>query len=125
MGLEMNDRELMQQRKKIWCSYHIPGCSNLHRLKIDAVFISAANSWEHEAAKTYVCWCLKKKGMKFITEAVSNKTNDRHDIVCLDDGYIYEVETDKKRAKRFEGLQGIIVVKLFENPNIPALVGIA
>lgn len=110
----MNERELMLQRKRVYNSYHISGCSNLHRVKKNAVFLSVANSLEHELAKCNVCYELKKRGYEFLTEAVDNKSGLRRDIVSLDDGRVYEVETDERRAKRFDGDSNVVVIKLWE-----------
>lgn len=118
----MNQADLMRTRKTIWYK-HNPDANKLHRCKVDGFNFNVSNSIEHETAKFHVCFYLRKSGRKFISEAYSNLTGDRHDVVCLDDGYIYEVETDPKRAKRFDGRPGIVVVKLWETPNIAALVG--
>jgi len=97
-----NQIELSMQRKKTWRMYHIPGTGNLNTLKINAIFISAANSLEHEMEKFKVCYSLKKEGKDFITEAELNKnsrvdTGIRRDVVCLDDGSVWEFETEKKK----------------------------
>ena len=107
----MNKKELALKRRKVWYSYHIPGMGNLDRLKMNVVFLSAANSWEHEMKKCEICYNLLKEGKKFLTEAELNKKVDgkkvRRDVVCLDDGgdvgYVYEIETTPERAVRFLG----------------------
>ena len=85
------------------------------------MFIHKPNSLQHELAKMEVCYWLKKLGCSFITEATSNSSGQRHDIVCLDTGQIFECEISPQRAKRFEGTD-IIVIKLWENPNIKEIV---
>lgn len=97
--------------------YHIKGNTNIMRQKIDAIFISSANSLEHEQAKLRVCWLLKKAGHHFITEAERNRKKDEArvivDIVDLNTGEEYEIESDKQRAKEFEGTP-VNVIKIFE-----------
>ena len=111
----MNKKELMLKRTEIWKKFHTPGCQNFCKRKRNAVFISPANSIEHEVGKLKVCYELRKKGQQFITEAVENATGFRRDVVSLDTGIIYEVETDPKRALRFKGQEGNIrVIKLWE-----------
>ena len=105
----MNEKQKLQRRKEIWHKYHVPGCSNLHSLKINAIFISTANSLKHELKKTEVCYKIKKKGNNFITEAERKKR--RVDVVDIDTGTEYEIETDKRRAKRFEKEKGVVVIK--------------
>ena len=103
----MNKKELKDRIRKNWYSYHSPGCSNLYRRKINAIFFNPANSLEHELAKAKVCYEIQKSGGKFLTEAVRNKKVDgkerRPDIVDLATGIEFEIETDPKRAARFEG----------------------
>ena len=111
----MNKKEKILNRKKNWCKYHVQSCSNLHRLKIDAIFISTANSLEHELKKLEVCYEIKKKGHSFITEAErckldENKKKRRVDVVDIDSGEEYEIETDPKRAERFKGEKKVNVV---------------
>lgn len=116
-------KEISITRRENWVKYHIPGCSAIHRVKVDAINISAANSLAHEMAKCEVCYHLKKLGKKFITEAVHNRTGLRHDVVCLDDDIKYEIETNKHRAKRFKAITDIKVIELWnETLNIRALV---
>jgi cellulose biosynthesis protein BcsQ len=79
----------------------------------NAIFLSPSNSEEHEMEKCRQCYEILKKGMKFITEAVDNHTKERADIVVLDTGERIEIETDKNRAKRFEGTD-ITVIKMWE-----------
>jgi len=97
-------RILTKEEKKIWKSYHIPGMGNLNSVKLDAIFISTANSLRHEMQKTILCYGLKMKNHRFITEAEKSikGTKYRRDIVDLTDNTIYEIETDPKRAERFK-----------------------
>ena len=94
---------MKDQKYLNWCKYHISGCSPIHRIKRNVVSISVANSLKHELAKTKKCYELRKQGFEFITEAVENNSGLRRDVVCLDNNEIYEIETSKQRAKRFEG----------------------
>jgi len=110
---------LTLEEKKRWKSYHIPGMGNLNSVKLDAIFISAANSFKHEAEKFRICYELKCKGHRFITEAEKSikGVKYRRDVVDLTEGLIYEVETDPKRAARFSvdpESKDIKVVKLWE-----------
>ncbi len=107
---QMNKKDLTIQRKNILKSYHITGCQNYVKRPKNAVYLSAANSWKHECLKAKICWELLKEKKQFITEGVSNRSGLRHDIICLDDGVIFEVETDKRRAARFKGMEGVVVV---------------
>ena len=96
--------------------------TNLHRVKKNAIFISAANTWEHELGKFRVCYNLKEMGHNFLTEAECsiNKVRYRRDVVDLTDGRIYEIETDPKRAERFikdPEYSKIIIIKLWSDKN--------
>ena len=113
----MNKKEIRAKIRHNWYKFHVPGCSNLHRIKRNAVFISPANSLAHEIAKLKVCYELRKTGCDFITEAVENKTGLRRDVVDLTSGIIFEIETDKKRASRFLLDPRVRVIKLWENKN--------
>jgi uncharacterized protein (UPF0179 family) len=91
------------------------------RIKKNAVFLSAANGFDHEMKKAEICYGLKKKGHEFITEAERNRKRDearvKVDIVDLDDGMEYEIETTKYRAKDLlidEKNRNVTVVKLWE-----------
>ena len=123
----MNKKELMMKRRKVWYQYHIPGMGNLNRIKINAIFLSAANSWKHEKRKCKICYGLLKEGKQFITEAELNKKVNgkkvKRDVVCLDDGgevgHVYEIETTPERAVRFIG-QGVEITPVgwdFKNPK--------
>jgi len=114
----MNRKEKLLKRNGNWRLYHTPGMPNYAKRKRNCVFISPANSWEHEKTKCLLAYMLRQRKHDYITEAVSNKTGERHDLIDLDTGWIYEVETDKKRAGRFKNRDEIIVVKLWEGKKI-------
>lgn len=106
--------------KKHYSLYHTPGCPYYVKRPKNAVFISPANSLEHEVAKLKVCYELRQNKCNFITEAVRNHKDEngkerRVDIVNLNTGDEIEIETDPKRAVRFEKEKGVVVVKLWEN----------
>jgi len=114
----MNKKQLKLKELSIWKKFHITGCQNYVRRPKNVLVIHKGNSYAHEKAKFDVCWKLLKNNSKFITEAVHNKTNLRHDVVDITNGIIYEVETDPKRAERFKALAKdyefeIVVVKLW------------
>lgn len=111
----MNQKDIIANRRETWFAYHLPGGSNLNRVKKNAVFVSAANKKDdyiHEFCKAAVAITLKRLGKDFICECVNNRSNLRHDLVCLDSGNIWEIETESTRAKRFEQINNkkIIVV---------------
>ena len=99
----MNKRDKIMSEKAIYNAYHIPGMSNLHRVKKNAIMISTANSYEHELEKFNICYKLKGQYHNFITEAEKsiNGVKYRRDVVDITTGEVYEVETDPKRAERF------------------------
>jgi len=97
--------------------YHCPGGQNYIKRAKNAVFISSANTLQHEMAKLETGWLLKKEGMDFITECVSNKDNRRVDLVILDTGDEVEFETTKARAARFKDME-VILVKLWEKKPV-------
>lgn len=96
--------KLTKQEKELWNKYKTPGCSNLHRRKINAIFISPNNSKEHEMAKCSICYDLQADGKKYITEAAETaKTNLRRDIINLTDQEIIEIDNSaSKRGRRHE-----------------------
>ena len=112
----MNKTDQTIKKSEIYKKYHIPGCHNYMKRPKNAVFISPGNSLEHEQLKLKTCYELRKEGIDFITEACRNNKDDngkirRVDIVNLNTGDEIEIETTKKRAKRFEGEPGVIVIK--------------
>ena len=112
----MNNKDKIATQTKVWHSYHVPGMGNYTTRPKNAIFLSPANSLEHEMAKCRMCYKLLKDGLKFVTEAVDNKTQERADIVVLDSGERIEIETDPKRAERFKGTD-ITVIKLWEDTH--------
>lgn len=106
----MNQRELNIRRKQNWYKYKTPGCSNLHRRKINAIFLNPTNSKKHELGKCEVCYDLQAKGHKFITEAATCKGDRRVDVVDIDNGEQIEIETDPKRAARFANMDVTVIM---------------
>lgn len=94
-----------------WRRYHVPGCSDLHRLKVNTVVISAANSEAHELEKCRQAHKLLVAGHKFITEAVDGQSEKRRDLVDLTTGEVFEVESVLSgRSKRHGASEGVRVV---------------
>ena len=118
----MNRKELIQFRMKVWTAYHAPGNPHYCKRKRNAVFISPANSLEHEVGKLIVCYVLREKGRDFISEAVSNSTGLRHDVVDLDYNMKWEVEKTSKRAERFKGVKDVIVLPLWKLEGLSEIV---
>lgn len=99
----------------MWKKYRTPGCSNLHRLKVNALMISSANSEAHEMRKAQVAYLIKKNKGNFISEAEKcsiepDGSRRRVDIVNLTNGIEYEIETTPERAARFNGMKNVIVI---------------
>jgi len=105
--------------KEIWSRYHTPGMSNFCKRPKNAVFISPSNGPEHEMLKHKTCYQFRKEKIDYITEAIRN-TKDKNgkfrrvDIVNINNGDEIEIEMTPKRAKRFEGEKGVIVIKGWE-----------
>lgn len=100
-------------------SYHTPSCNAYVKRAKNAIYLNPTNSWEHEMAKCRACYELRSTSSNFITEAVRNAKDAegkhrRIDIVDLTTGYEIEIETDPKRAKRFDGEENVIVIKLWK-----------
>jgi len=115
----MNKKEVNKRIKEVYNKYHLPGCSNLHKRKINACFFSPANSLKHELLKAKTCYEILSNGGKFITEACRNRKDDngkirRVDIVDLSANIEFEIELNPKRAERFKGEEGVIVIKGWE-----------
>jgi hypothetical protein len=113
----MNIRETIRK-------YHCPGSANMTKRAKNAIYITPTNSYEHEKAKFDVCYELKKIGHDFITEATDNRSGLRRDIVDLNNGFIWEIETDPKRAERFNEdpeKDKIKVIKLWLDKEIKEL----
>lgn len=115
----VSKRDKAIKRMITYKQYHIPSCANYMKRPKNAIYISTANSIEHERAKVDLCYELKEQDKYYITEAVRNEKDEkgkerRVDVVCLDDGTEYEIETDPKRARRFEGQDNVVVIKLWK-----------
>ena len=102
-------KQLTEDELKNWRRFHIPGCSRIHTIKIDAIFISTANSLTHELKKSEICYNIKKEGHHFITEAATG--DQRHDVVDITNAEIYEIETTEARARRHPKNINVIMVK--------------
>ena len=105
----MNQKDLMFKRKKVRDGFHRPGSTKETKCVINHVAMRP-NSWGHEQAKALKCWELMKEGKQFITEAKCRFTGLVRDVVCLDDGISYEIETDPVRAQRFRELPNTEVI---------------
>ncbi len=115
----MNKKDRIIKKTEVWKSYHIPSMPNYMRRPKNAIFISSANSYEHELLKFKTCYEFRKEGIDFVCEAVRNKKDAkghvrRVDIVNLNTGDEIEIEMTEKRAKRFEGEEGVVVIKGWE-----------
>ena len=114
----MNKLEQNKAERSNISKYHTPSCANYIKRAKNAIFINPSNSLEHEMAKLKECYLLRQLGISFITEAVRNKKvkgkERRVDVVNLATGEEIEIETDPKRAARFDGEEGVRVVKLWE-----------
>lgn len=51
-------------------------------------------SYEHAKKKFELCWELIQQGYTPVTEAKSKKGERRYDIIVLETGNIYEIESD-------------------------------
>ena len=107
-------KRLTPHERMRWTQYHIPGTSNINRVKVNAVFLRSGNTLKHEMAKCRKAYDLIKKGHLILTEAQENKTGFIRDLVDLSEGTIYEFETNPKRAERFKGQDNVYVVKLWK-----------
>jgi hypothetical protein len=96
----MNQKELMWKKSGNYKKYHVPGCTEETRRPKNAIYIRPGNSIKHEVGKLEICHRLQSAGHDFITEAKENESGLVRDVVDLDTGQIYEVETDVKRAAR-------------------------
>ena len=116
----MNKKQKLLKEKEVYSSYHIPSMPHYMKRPKCAIYINPSNSLEHEILKLKTCYDLQSNGSKYITEAMRNtkdkKGKDRRvDIVDISSGKEFEVEMEKRRAKRFEGEKGVIVIKGWEN----------
>ena len=87
----MNKKQQFIAKKQVLRQYHLPG--SLPRVKptVNVVYLSAANTILYELYKAKICHLLRCGGKDFITEAVDVNSGKRRDIVCINDGEIYEV----------------------------------
>ncbi len=104
--------------KEIEKNYGINGTSRFAKRKWNVIQPLPQNSWKHECAKFYVAYLLRKAGKVFIAEALSKKTGEIHDIVCLDDDLPIEIETTEKRGKRFYGRRDVLLVPLWKMEKV-------
>jgi len=104
-------RKLTKEERKNWLKYKIPGCSNLHRVKCNAIHLSVANSIEHEMAKCKMAYELMKDDHLILTEAHEISTDLRRDLVDITFDEIYEFETDKKRSERHPKNINVVMVE--------------
>jgi len=86
----MNKQEEQYIINRVKQLYKTPQTANTQR-PTNAIYLNPTNTLEHELSKMLYCYHLLKHKKKFITEAVNKKTNERHDIVCLNDNKIFEV----------------------------------
>src|SRR3990172_13024942 len=98
--------------------FHIRGCGNLNRIKVNAVSFRRESRKEHEIRKAEIFYDLLAIGHNFITEAERNMKRSEArvavDIVDLTTGDEYEVETSKSRSKGLisEGKSIVSMVKM-------------
>ncbi len=59
--------------------------------QINAIHLNPANTLIHEITKCKKCYELLRNNKMFITEAVNQETNERHDIVCLSNNQVIEI----------------------------------
>jgi len=82
----MNKIELAKRRNDIARLFQ-----HSSTIKRNCIRINTGSTYDHELEKFKICWELQKEGMHFLTEAVFERTGDRADIVCLDEGICYEI----------------------------------
>jgi len=69
----MNKLELKTERETTWKSYHVPSMPNYTKLKKNAVFLAANNTYKHEISKALGALMLIKHGdIKFTNELISS-----------------------------------------------------
>jgi hypothetical protein len=76
-------KKLSKEENKLYRKYHYPHCGNLSSVKVGAIFLSKANTVEHERKKFEICWDLLEQGNKFITEAERKATDEERDVFKL------------------------------------------
>lgn len=97
----MNAKSRAAEIETNWKKYHVSSMPNYAHPKKNVIQLFRNNTKAHEMMKSEVCWDLLQDNKTFVTEAVETATNLRRDVVELDTGLIYEIETDPARAKRF------------------------
>lgn len=119
----MNKQQEWINQKQTENKYTVHGATRHSKRKRNVINLNAGNTDDHEMEKTRISLQILRNGHEFITEAKNKQTGFIHDVVDLNNGTIYEVETTEKRAKRFEEIQksynvDINVIKLWN--TIPA-----
>jgi len=109
-----NSNILSKSELKVYRRYHSPKGLYFKR-EVNIVHKSDAESNAHKNKKKKICQELKLRNHKFITEAVRNYKDRngvlrRVDIVDLTCDIEIEIETQKSRAKRFLGEEGVMIV---------------
>ena len=118
-----------KKERKNYHSYHIQGCSQIHTVKSNVIFLNNHNTVLHELGKCLGAIMVHKFGdlkfspetvgalrvineevgklnlvkceSNFITEAVPNEDKSRRvDLVGLRDNVRFEFETDAKNIKK-------------------------
>jgi len=118
----VNKKESIEVEKKNWYKFHIKSMNPLrNRCKKDHLSIPGGNKPIHELLKCMTCLALKKLNHRFVSEAEEMVEGNRfvRDVVCITtkDPVRFEIETDKRRAERFEQdpkRDGITVIKAWE-----------
>lgn len=82
----MNQEELARKRNDIARLFR--HSSKIHR---NCIRINTGSTYKHESKKFQMCWALNRDGKEFITEAEFENGAGRADIVCLDNGTVYEI----------------------------------
>lgn len=117
----MNARDKVAEKNRNWHKYHVPGGSAYKTVKRNCVFTHASNSLIHELCKAALGHEANRLGLEYVTEAVECGGGGlRRDLVVLDSGNVYEVETDRKRAARFAGTSSVVC--LIEGMDLEAAV---
>lgn len=77
-----------------------------HKLEEDSrypdncIHIGRNESYKHAKKKLKIAWELIQDDKKIVTEAKAKNKNRIYDIICLDTGNIYEIESDKSVEKK-------------------------
>ena len=106
----MNDQDLARKRNDIARLFR--HSSKIHR---NCIRCNPSNTREHEREKFECCLNLLIAGKEFLTEAEFEGGQGRADIVCLDEGVVYEIvqteSVESIEAKRKVYPLPIVVVK--------------